>query len=368
MIKDTVQFKPFTKKPIFLVSEQGEWKGSFEPELESDTLRRFYHDLIAARILDERFILLSRTGKISFVAPAGGHEAAQVGVAHSVSIGKDWLFPYYRDTGLALALGVPIGQILGETLGTRADPAKGRQIASHPGSKSLNIFTVTSPIASHVPPATGAAIAIKLLGADQVVVTTFGDGATSEGDWHTGVNFASVQNAPIVFVAENNRYAISVPFSKQTGAENLAIKGQAYGIPGYLVDGMDVLAVYYVMKEVVERARRGEGPALVELVVYRYGPHSSADDDSIYRPREEVETWKKRDPIERFRRFLEQRGLWTADWEKELREGIVAEIRKATEEAEAAGPVPADWLFDDVYASRPWHLEEQSRLLAEELS
>ncbi|WP_287409991.1 thiamine pyrophosphate-dependent dehydrogenase E1 component subunit alpha [Oceanithermus sp.] len=367
MIKDAQRFEPFTRDPIALVNEHGEWVGPFDLDLDEEQLRAFYRDMVAARLLDERLLLLQRSGKTSFAMEAAGHEGIQIAIAHTVKRGFDWLFPYYRDHGMLLALGVPAVEIFGETLATRADPAKGRQMPNHPGSKPLNAFTVASPIASHIPPATGAAISAKIRNTGQVVVTTFGDGATSEGDWHAGVNFASAQGAPVVFVVENNRYAISVDLQKQTGSENLAVKAKAYGMPGYYLDGMDVLASYYVMQEVIERTRAGAGPALVEAVVYRYGPHSSADDDRLYRPKEEVEHWKQRDPLERYRRFLERQELWTPEWEAELREAAEAELARALEEAEAAGPVPEVWMFDDVYAEPLWPQIEQRRLLEEEL-
>ena len=239
--------------------------------------------------------------------------------------------------------------------------------AFHISTAGLTYFTVASPIASHIPPAAGAAISMKLLRTGQVAVCTFGDGATSEGDWYAGINFAAVQGAPAVFIAENNFYAISVDYRHQTHSPTLADKAHAFGIPGYLVDGMDVLASYYVVKEAVERARMGEGPSLVELRVYRYGPHSSADDDSRYRPKEEVEAWRKRDPILRFQRFLEGRGLWNLEWEEDLRAEIRAELERGLKEAEEAGAVPPEWMFDDVLAEKPWHLKRQEALLKEEL-
>jgi 2-oxoisovalerate dehydrogenase E1 component alpha subunit len=367
MVKDTRRFEPFSLEPIRLTGEEGEWLGAFPLDLPEETLRRFYRDMLAARMLDERYTILIRTGKTSFIAPAAGHEAAQVGTAHAVRPGFDWVFPYYRDHGLALALGVPLVELFGQMLATRADPNKARQMPAHPGSKRLNLFTVASPIASHVPPAAGAAISMKLQKTGQVAVCTFGDGATSEGDWYAGINFAAVQKAPAVFVAENNFYAISVHLRLQSGSPTIADKAHAFGIPGYLVDGMDVLASYYVVKEAVERARRGEGPSLVELRVYRYGPHSSADDDTRYRSREEVEEWRRKDPIPRFRRFLEGRGLWDEDWEARLKEEIAREIALALKEAEEAGEVPPEWMFEDVFAEMPWHLGRQRELLREEL-
>ncbi len=368
MVQEKIRFEPFSQEPIRLIDEQGHWVAPFAHGLPPETLRRFYRDMLAARLLDEKLVLLIRTGKTSFIAPHAGHEAAQVGIAHALQKGHDWLFPYYRDMGLVLALGVPLVEIFGQTLGTAADPAKARQMPSHPGSKKLNVFTVCSAIASHIPPATGAAISMKLRRTGQVAVCTFGDGATSEGDWHAGVNFAAVQRAPVVFICENNRYAISVNIRQQTASANIAIKARAYGIPGYYTDGLDVLASYFVVRWALEQARAGAGPSLVELVVHRFGAHSSADDDSRYRSREELTAERQQDPLQRFQRFLEQQGLWDAQWANELRLEIAKELEAALQEAVQAGePDPLE-MFDDVYAARPWHLEEQRRLLAEELA
>lgn len=359
MIKGSPRFQPFSEKPISLISGNGEWTGDFELGLDDAELKRIYRDLVASRIFDERLVRLQRMGRISFVAPSSGHEGPQVAIARVVRPRQDWLYPYYRDTALVLALGVPPVEIVGQMMATRADPSRGRQMPAHPGSKDLNVFTVASPIASHIAPAVGTALSMKLRGTGEVVVTTFGEGATSEGDFHAAINFAGAQGAPIVFVCQNNRYAISVGYNKQTAAENVAAKAHAYGMPGYQVDGMDPLACYYVIREAVERAREGVGPTLVEAVVYRYGPHSPADDDSRYRPAEEVEAWRKRDPLLRMRRFLERRGIWDEDQEEGLRQEIDAEQREAVKEAEASGKVPREWMFEDVFAEFPEHLRDQ---------
>ncbi|MEJ2288908.1 MAG: thiamine pyrophosphate-dependent enzyme [Deinococcales bacterium] len=363
MIRDSQLFQPFSDEPISLIGGSGEWKGTFDLDLDPTALRGMYHDLVAGRMMDERLSRLQRQGKLSFVAPSAGHEGAQVGVAHALERGRDWLFPYYRDTALLLAFGLPPVEMLGQAMATRADTNRGRQMPSHNGSKELNIFTIASPIASHIAPAVGAAISMKVQASGQVAAASFGEGATSEGDFHAALNFAGAQGAPVVFVCENNRYAISVDYNKQTGAESIAAKAHAYGMPGYTVDGMDVLASYYVMREAVERARSGLGPTLVETLVYRYGAHSSADDDSRYRPREEVEAWKRRDPLDRFRVFLERRELWDDDAEAELRAEIDEVFKAATNEAETAGPIPVAWMFDDVFETPPAHLEEQRREL-----
>lgn len=348
MIREYQRFEPFTDEPIRVVSEAGDWLASFDLDLDDDFLRDIYLHMLKARLVDVRLERLGRQGRVSFVASGAGHEAAQVGAALAMEARKDWLFPYYRDIGLVLALGVPLVEVMGQSLGTLVDPNRGRQMPYHPGSADFNVFTVASPIASHVVPAVGAAISQKIMGSGDVTVCTFGDGATSEGDFHAGINFAGVKGAPAVFVCQNNRYAISADYHHQTASENIALKAHAYGMPGYLVDGMDVLASYYVMRDAVKRAREGVGPALVELQVYRFGAHSSDDDDSVYRPRAELDAWLKRDPLDRFRRFLDRRGLWNDAEEERARKEIDAEILAAIQVNRDAGRVPEEWMFDDV--------------------
>lgn len=359
MIRDSQLFQPSTEEPISLIDDAGAWTGTFELDLEVGELLGLYRDMVVGRAMDERLGRLQRQGKTSFVAPSAGHEGAQVGIAHALRAGQDWLFPYYRDTCLVLAFGVSMVEMIGQAMGNQADPAKGRQMPAHAASASRNVFAAASPIASHIPPAVGTALSMKLRGTGQVAVASFGDGATSEGDFHAALNFAGVQGAPIVFACENNRYAISVAYNKQTAAETIAAKAAAYGMPGYYVDGMDVLACAYVMREAVARARSGFGPALVEMLVYRYGAHSSSDDDRGYRPRAEVEAWKRRDPLVRYRRFLERRGLWDDAAEEALLAEVGETLSNAVRDAEAAEAVPLSWMFDDVFADMPPHLREQ---------
>lgn len=359
MIRESQRFEPFTNEPIRVIDESGDWVAEFDLDLEPEMLQRLYRDMLRARIADDRFGRLQRQGRLSFVAPSAGHEAAQVGIAHAIEAGKDWLYPYYRDVALCLALGIPLVEMVGQSLATMADPARGRQMPYHVGSVSLNTFTMASPIASHIPPATGTALSQKIDGRGEVTVCTFGDGATSEGDWHAGINFAGAQGVPAVFVCENNGYAISVDLKRQTGSDTIHQKAHAYGMPGYYVDGMDVLASYYVMKEAVAGARAGVGPSLVELMVYRYGGHSSADDDSRYRPREEVKLWRGRDPLDRYRRFLEKRGLWDDAADESARAEFDAEFTAAVKAAEEAGPPPVELMFEDVLAELTPRLRRQ---------
>lgn len=359
--------KPFTDKPIQRVGEDGKKIGRWTLDLDQERLQRIYGHMVAARILDEKLVTLLRQGKTSFYAQCSGQEATQVGAAHAVRPGHDWVFPYYRDQGLGLALGVPVLELVAQSLGKAADPNRARQMPQHFGSRALNFVSVCSSIASQLPPAAGTAMAQMVRGTDEMTLVTFGEGATSEGDWHAGLNFGGVYGAPIVYLCENNNYAISVGFRGQTASRNVCVKAHAYGMPGYLVDGQDVLAVHSVVLEAAERARSGGGPSLIEALTYRYGSHSSADDDSKYRPRDEVAAWRGKDPIERFRRFLEREGAWTPEFGERVRQDATAEIDRAIATAEASGDVGPETLFEDVFAEMPDFLVRQRDALIAEL-
>jgi 2-oxoisovalerate dehydrogenase E1 component alpha subunit len=357
-------FDPFTDAPIRVIDEAGQWVAPFACDLDPDALRAIYRGMLLARRLDERLTTLQRQGKVSFVASARGHEATQVGAAHALEAGRDWVFPYYRDLPLVLGVGWPLVEAVAQQMASRLDPARGRQMPAHPGSAALNVFTPASAIASHVPPAVGSALAQKLAGRGDVTLCSFGDGATSEGDWHAGMNLAGARGAPVVFVCQNNGYAISVAFRHQSGSADVATKARAYGMPGYRVDGLDALAAYYVTRAAVARAREGLGPTLIEALVYRYGPHSNADDDSRYRSADEVAAWRLRDPIPRYRRFLEGRGLWDEGAEVALEAELKRDLDEAVRANEAAGRAPLGWMFDDVLATPSLQLRRQRDALA----
>ena len=359
MSDDLFRFQPFTPEPISFVDKDGEWLASFPLDIPENDLLAYYETMVRARLLDERISRLQRQGRISFTAQSSGHEGVQVAMMAALRPGEDWFFPYYRDLAALIALGVPMSEVIGQQFGNQADPNKGRQMPNHPGSGPLRAVTGASVIASQVPPAVGTALASKLKGTSEVTVVTFGDGATSEGDWHAGLNFGSVQKAPVLFVCENNRYAISVPFESQTNSASIAEKGHAYGIPGYHIDGMDFFVSYYLFTELVARARNGEGAVIVDARVYRYGGHSSSDDDTRYRSEDEAEYWAQRDPLIRYRLLLEKRGLWNDEQETALRERLQAEIGAAVTEVESAEAVPTEWMFDDVFATNPPSLEQQ---------
>ena len=337
------------------------------PEPTGDERRRLFAAMLAIRQMDERFALLVRTGRSSIMTPVAGHEAAHVGMARALRRGVDWLFPYYRDQGLLLALGVPPVELFGQMLATQADPAKGRQTPTHTGSRPHRVFPMASPVGSHLPVGVGAAMALARREPGAAVLATFGDGATSTGDFHAALTLAGVERAPIVFACENNRYAISVPLDRQSPSATIAAKAAAYGMPGQVVDGADPVAVWRAVDGALDRARSGEGPSLLELDLYRFGAHSSSDDDTRYRDPALVEAQRESHPIDRGRRELEGGGLWSPEWEQ----AVLAETGRALDLAialaERAGGIPPESMFDDVFRVEPWHLAEQRRRLTQDL-
>jgi len=341
-----------------IVDPDGTYDSKLEPKLPDDVLKRAYRTLVLVRILDARMLSLQRQGRIGFYVPSTGEEASQVGSAMALGP-SDWVFPAYREPGAGLARGIPVDVVIAQAYGNSADPAKGRQMPSHYGSRAVNFVTPSSPVGTQIPMAVGAAWAMKIRGDPSVTLVYFGDGATSEGDFHAGMNFAGVFKAPTVFFCKNNQWAISLPVSMQTAAKTLASKAQAYGFDGVRVDGNDLLAVYAATKRAVDLARSGGGPSMIEAVTYRLGPHSSSDDPSRYRSKEEVESWAARDPIERLRRYLEVKGIWTKAWDDALRKELEDLVSETIRRIEKAPPPPLESLFQDVYAEMPAHLREQ---------
>lgn len=361
--------KPFTERPIGRVDEHGKKIGRWKLRYSEAELLEMHRDMVRARELDRKLVTLLKQGKTSFYAQADGMEATQIGIGKAMRSGHDWFWGYYRDQGVALALGMETETIVAQSMGTLNDRCKGRQMPHHLGDSRFNLAAASSSIASQVPPAAGTAMAQKYLGTDEVTFCTFGDGATSEGDWHAGLNMASVAHAPALFICENNQWAISVPVQAQTRSEHIHLKAHAYGIPGYFVDGNDVLAVREVLEDLAEMARNGEGPFLIECLTYRVGSHSNADADAekSYRTREEVERWTSKDPLRRFETFLRGEGL---DLSEERVAEMAAEARREVDDAikacDASGVPGVDEMFVDVYSDVPWHLQEQWDSLKEE--
>ena len=272
-----------------------------------------YRTMVTARLVDEAAFRLNRQGKAPFVVPVSGHEGCQVGTGWPLRPGQDIWVPYYRDVAVVLIAGMTPYEIFLGLFAKAEDPSSGgRQMPSHWGSRRLGIISHSSPIATQVPHAAGIAYAAKYRGEDAVVGCWFGEGATSAGAWHEALNFAGIHKLPVVFVCENNYYAISVGQPLQMAIENVADRAAGYGFPGVVVDGNDVLASFAAMKTAVERARAGDGPTLIEAKTYRFFPHTSDDDDRSYRSREEVQHAKERDPITRFAETLTDLGILDA--------------------------------------------------------
>lgn len=309
--------------------------------LDPDALRTMFRHMLRARVLDERMWVLNRQGRAPFVISCQGHEAAQVAFAMALRPGYDWAAPYYRDLALTLVLGMAPKDHLLATMARADDPnSGGRQMPAHYGCRRLNIITGGSPVATQVLHAAGAALASRVRGEDAVAFTSLGEGSTSEGDFHEGLNFAAVHHLPLITVVENNGFAISVPWDKQMPLKDVAERAHAYGMPGVIVDGGDPIACYAAMKEAVERGRRGEGPTLIEAKVARLTPHSSDDDDRVYKTREALAEEKKHDCVLRFRTQLEETGVLQPGDAEEMRAEIMREVDRALQEAEAA-PLPA---------------------------
>lgn len=319
---------------------------------------RLYRAMVRIRTVDERMMTLQRQGRIGFYGACTGQEAAYLAVAVALEP-SDWIFPALRESSAMLLRGFPLVPYLAQVFGNSLDETKGRQMPSHPASRSVNQVSWGSCIGTQLPQAVGAAMAAKLRGDKTVMLACMGDGATSSADFHTAMNFAGVFKAPVVFLCQNNHWAISISGKGQTASESYAIKASAYGFPGVKVDGNDPQAVYAAAVEAIARARNGGGPTLIECETYRMGAHSSSDDPSRYRDQAEVDAWAKRDPIERFYRELVADGLWDEAHEKALREELLAEVNAAIATAEAAPEPELHTLFDDVYAEMPWHLAEQ---------
>lgn len=319
--------------------------------LDRETVLDMYYYMLLARRLDERTWLLNRAGKIPFVVSCQGQEAAQVAAAFALQKNKDYFSPYYRDTALVLALGMTARDLLLFSFAKAEDPnSGGRQMPGHFGGRKYNILTQSSPVGTQIPQAAGVAMAAKIKGDDIVSFASLGEGSSSQGDFHEGLNFAGVHQLPLVCFCENNKYALSVPLKKQIAGEDIAGRAAAYGFPGEQVDGNDLLEVYRVTKEAVDRARAGNGPTLIEALMYRLVPHSSDDDDSSYRSREEVEAAKKKDPVIQFCQDLKTAGIMDEAKEKELEQQVADVVDEATEYAEKAPYPKTDDLEKYVYA------------------
>ncbi|GAC1352689.1 MAG: hypothetical protein NVSMB1_18060 [Polyangiales bacterium] len=332
------------------------------PPAHRALLQGIYRELLRIRVLDARMVVLQRQGRVGFYGACTGQEAVPIACGFALRA-TDWVFPALREQAIMLVRGFPLTTFIAQVFGNSGDLLKGRQMPSHMSGKSVRQVSWSSCIGPQVPHAVGAAWAAKLSKTDDVTLGLCGDGATSEPDFHAAMTFAAVHKVPSIILCQNNQWSISVPTSRQTASATIAIKGRAYGVPSARVDGNDVLAVYSVMKRAAHRARKGLGPTFIEAVTYRIGAHSTSDDPSRYRSDEEVAFWQRKDPIERFHRFLVARGLTNDDQRKAIEAELDAEVIAAIKEVEPLPPPSRASLFDDVYAELPWHLREQREVL-----
>jgi len=346
-----------------IVDESGTVDRARLPHLEPEQARRIYRGMLTIRIMDERLLAMQRQGRIGFYGEAKGQEASVIGAAAALG-SQDWLVPALRDAGAAIYRGLTLRQYVAQIFGNANDLARGKQLPCHPGSRASRYVTMSSCIATQIPHAVGLAWAAKLKGDDAVVLGCLGDGATSEPDFHVAANFAGVTKAPVVLFCMNNQWAISTPCTMQTASPTIAIKALGYGLPGVRVDGNDVLAVYAVVKEAVDRARQGEGATFIEALTYRVSAHSSSADPTRYRDERITEDWKRKDPIARFKSFLLGEKLLDEAADARLQAEIDQDVRDAIAAEEPVPAPPLHTLVEDVFADVPRFLEEQYEEIA----
>jgi 2-oxoisovalerate dehydrogenase E1 component len=316
--------------------------------LDDDAVREMYRLMLTARKMDDRMWALNRQGRVPFVVGSSGHEATQVASVFALDRETDWILPYYRDMGVALAWGMSELDIFLATFAKRMDPMSGgRQLPNHWSAEHDRVFTQSSVIGTQYPHAAGIAHSLVIRGEPGVVVVYGGEGSTSEGDWHEAMNWAGIHSLPLVFLIENNQYAISVP-NREEIAGQISERARGYGIHGELIDGNDALIVYRTVKDAVDRARRGAGPTLIEAQTYRYYAHTSDDDDRLYRSREEVDEWRRNDPVVILKQYLIEERLLSEDEEEEITTTVEARMAAAVAEAEAAEAPDDPW--SKVYA------------------
>lgn len=318
--------------------------------LSDEQVIDMYTTMVTARKFDERMLLMQRAGKINFHVSGIGQEVAQVAAAYALDRENDYFLPYYRDYGFVLSVGMTLRDLLLSVFAKAEDPnSGGRQMPGHFGSKKLRIVTGSSPVTTQVPHAVGIALAAKMKGKPIVSFVTFGEGSSNQGDFHEGCNFAGVHKLPVILMCENNQYAISVPVAKQLGGK-VSDRALGYGFPGIQVDGNDALEVFRVVKEARERAVAGEGPTLIEAMMYRLSPHSTSDNDLAYRTKEEVDEHRAKDGIPKLKQYLIDCNLWDEDKESALSADILKMLNEATEYGEKAPfPTPESTMLH-VYA------------------
>ncbi len=342
----------FSVKTVSVMDENGKIVGEL-PKLTNDDIKELYKKMVTIRIYDDKTNKIQRQGRTGPYISYFGQEACQVGVVSALRK-DDWLFPTYRDSGALYARGMPMKEVLLYWMGD----ARGFANAE-------NNFPICIPVGTHPPHAAGAAFAAKIKNKDYVAVAMLGDGATSRGDFYEAMNFAGVFNLPVVFAVQNNQLAISVPRSKQTASQTIAQKAIAAGIEGVVADGNDIFSVIKAMRYAIEKARAGNGATVIELITYRLGDHSSADDQKKYRDQNEVEAWRKKEPIERLKKFLQSKGLWNEKFEQDIMAEATQTAEKAVADAENIQPQELGELFENVFSEMTPNLKEELEELKE---
>jgi len=346
-------YHPLKRKMFQILKPDGTLHPEMKPPVSDQEVFNLYQKIVFIRLADQKALMLQRQGRMGTYAPIWGQEACQVGSGSVLQKG-DWVFPAFRELGASLMMGVSLKTVylywMGNEEGSRAPDG-------------INMMPVSIPVGTHPLHAVGTAWGAKIQGDNIVTISYFGDGATSKGDFHEAMNLAGVFKAPTIFFCQNNQFAISVPRKIQTSSETIAQNAIAYGVDGIQVDGNDLFAVYAATKEAVDKARSGRGATLIEGVTYRFGPHTTADDPTKYRSEEEIEPWKRLDPLVRLRFYLKGRGLWSDEVEKQLTEKAQWEIDLAVKEAEAVSAPAVEDIFKYVYAEMTPQLKEQMEYL-----
>lgn len=347
-----------------ILREDGSVDKARDPNLPDAVLLRMHEGMRLIRLLDERCMNLQRQGRIGFFGTTTGEEAAVIGSIAPLS-DEDWAFPALRQGGALLYRGFTLRKYFAHLYGNAESVENGRSMPCHYSDRTHHFVTWSSSMATQLLHAVGMAYSARLKRTGQIAIGYLGDGASSEGDFHAAANFAGVWKVPVVLFCNNNQWAISVPFARQTASNGVAVKAVAYGFPGVRLDGNDVLGVYVATREAAERARRGEGPTLIEAVTYRIQGHSSSDDPTRYRSQAEVDAWKRRDPLARFERYLTERGVLDTEKIAALDERLKAQIEDAIVHAEATPPPAPTTLIEGVFEEPTWNLRAQYEELRE---
>jgi len=347
---------------ISYLNEEGQLADSYKGKIADDILLKGYQAMCLTRHMDERMITLQRQGTISFALSTRGEEACAVASAAALS-NDDWMQYQYREAGIVFWRGLSPQQYIHQMFGNAKDILHGRQMPNFTGSRAINVVTGSAPIGSKIAHAAGNAYAMKLLKEKAVTICYFGEGATSEGDFHAGLTFAAVKKVPAIFFCRNNGYAISTPASKQFATDGVAPQGIGHGIKSYRVDGNDFVAIYETVALAKEECLKGDGPVLIEAMTFRMGAHTTSDDPTRYRASDDTQCWEKKCPILRLKCFLESKKVWDQEKEQALQQKIKADIDAAIEIAKNTEKPALRTLFEDVYFEVPPDLEEQYKQL-----